>query len=76
MRILKYVLFAIPYAGITQIRFKGYLLSQKRRPLLFGSFFTLNTPRNQARFREGCRANPDNSNESRSRPFMTEADTC
>ncbi len=26
--------FAIPYAGITQIRFKGYLLSQNRRPLL------------------------------------------
>jgi hypothetical protein len=32
------VQFAIPYAGITQIRFKGYLLSQYRRPLLFGSF--------------------------------------
>ena len=27
--------FAIPYAGITQIRFKGYLLSQNRRPLLY-----------------------------------------
>ena len=32
------VLFAIPYAGITQIRFKGYLLSQYRRPLLYALF--------------------------------------
>jgi hypothetical protein len=28
-------IIAIPYAGITQIRFKGYLLSPNRHPLLF-----------------------------------------
>ncbi len=32
------VRLAIPYAGITQIRFKGYLLSQNRRPLLYAHF--------------------------------------
>ena len=58
MRFPEDVQFAIPYAGITQIRFKGYLLSQNRRPLLF-DFFTPNAPRNQARFRHPADKAPE-----------------
>ena len=31
---MKNVIPAIPYAGITQVRFKGYFLSLNRHPLL------------------------------------------
>jgi hypothetical protein len=35
---------AIPYAGITQVRFKGYLLSlENRHPLLFCGLSLLQT---------------------------------
>jgi hypothetical protein len=37
-------IFAIPYAGITQVRFRGYLLSLNSAPLALNGFYLLQIP--------------------------------
>ena len=43
MTLMKNSIPAIPYAGITQVRFKGYFLSLNRHPLLLQALL-LQTP--------------------------------
>jgi hypothetical protein len=41
---MKNATIAIPYAGITQVRFKGYLLSLMSAPLALNGFHLLQIP--------------------------------
>ena len=43
MQLMKNPILAIPYAGITQVRFKGYFLSLNRHPLFLQELL-LQTP--------------------------------